>query len=278
MIIDAHQHFWSLSRGDYAWLTSDLPKLYRDFTPADLAPELAGAGISATVLVQAAPTDAETRFLLGLAEAWPTAAAVVGWADLTDPAVEAVIAQLAAHWRLKSLRPMIQDEPDPAWMLQASVGRGLEAMVRAGLRLDALVRPNQLSTLNQMIARHPDLPVVLDHAGKPDIAGGGFEPWAADILALSHQPQVCCKLSGLLTEAGDHGSDADLRPYLDHLLAAFGPERIMWGSDWPVLTLAGSYGGWFDQCMRLTQGLSRDEQAWIFGKTAAAFYGLEELA
>ena len=277
-MIDAHHHLWRLSRGDYGWLTPDLKPLYRDFGPADLAPLLAAAGVTGTVLVQAAPTQAETEHLLAIAEAWPMVRAVVGWTDLSDAQAPARIEELAARPRLASLRPMLQDEPDPAWMLQASVGCALSAMAAAELRLDALIRPSQLPALIELVDRHPDLAVVVDHAAKPQIAAGGFQPWAARMAELARRPQVSCKLSGLLTEAGDRTNDRDLTPYVDHLLASFGPSRLMWGSDWPVLLLAGDYAGWSAQSRRLVARLSANEQALIFGGAAASFYGLETLS
>lgn len=278
MIIDAHHHLWRRARGDYGWLTPDLGLLWADFEAAELAPLLADAGVAGTVLVQAAPTEAETRHLLEIARAWPAALGVVGWADLTDPDVAEHIAGLATEGPLVGLRPMIQDEPDPEWMLRDDVATGLGAVGAAGLVFDALVRPGHLSCLARLVDWHPDLVVVIDHAGKPDIAGGGFQPWAADIADLARRPSVTCKLSGLLTEAGDRRGDEDLRPYVDHLLASFGPERLMWGSDWPVLLLAGDYAGWAAQARRLIAGLGLDEQAAILGGTAARTYGLKEPA
>ena len=276
MILDAHHHLWTPRRGDYGWLTPDLTALYRDFLPDDLEPILAAYGVAGTVIVQAAPSEDETRFLLDMAQGWPMARAVVGWIDMTAADAGARLEGLARERLLRGIRPMIQDEADAEWMLQASVGAAFAAIGRCGLTFDALVRPDQLSTLARLADRHPDVPVVIDHAAKPAIARGGFQPWADDLRALSRRPQVMCKLSGLLTEAGPRRADADLAPYVEHLLACFGPERLMWGSDWPVLTLAGDYGGWLEQARRLVQGLSADDQAAIFGLTAARFYGIKD--
>lgn len=276
MIIDAHQHFWTTARTDYGWLTPELTGLYRDFQPADLAPLLAAHGVDGTVVVQAAPSEAETRYLLDLARDWPIARAVVGWVDMSAPNAEQSLEQLADNKLLRGVRPMIQDQPDRDWMLRPSVGAALRGVIQCGLTFDALVRPRHLPALQVLVDRHPELPVVIDHGGKPDIAAGAYGAWADDIRALSERPRVMCKLSGLLSEAGPRKTDADLRPYVDHLLACFGPARLMWGSDWPVLTEAGDYGGWYDQARRLVQGLSADEQAQVFGLTAAGFYGIEE--
>ena len=276
VIIDSHQHFWTLARRDYGWLTPDLTALYRDFLPNDLEPDLPAHGVVGTVIVQAAPTEAETLLLLELAANWRTARAVVGWVDMTSDAGPRRLEHLAQNPLLRGIRPMMQNESDPDWMLQATVGASFLAIEANGLTFDALVQPHQLQTLTRLIDRYPDVPVVIDHGGKPAIATGGYQPWADDIRALSARPQVMCKLSGLLTEAGPRTTDADLRPYVEHLLDCFGPARLMWGSDWPVLTLAGDYGGWITQARRLLQGLSADEQAQVFGRTAASFYGIEE--
>jgi len=274
MIIDAHQHFWTLRRDDYGWLTPDLTDLYRDFQPRDLEPILLASGVEATVIVQAAPTEAETVHLLELARRWPIARGVVGWSDLTSPRVAHNLDRLADNPLLRGIRPMIQDEADPDWMLHPSVASSLQVMGECRLTFDALVGPRHLGPLKLLIDLNPCLPVVIDHGGKPPIASGGYEPWAEDMRALSERPQVACKLSGLLTEAGARAVDADLRPYVEHLLECFGPARLMWGSDWPVLTAVGGYGAWLDQARRLVGALSADEQAQVFGRTAASFYGI----
>jgi len=276
MIIDAHQHFWALGRGDYGWLTPELTDLYRDFHPSDLEASLATHGVDGAVIVQAAPTEAETAYLLALASRWPRAKAVVGWVDLASGRAARSLERLASNPMLRGIRPMIQDEPDVDWMLQPAIGRSLEAVRECGLTLDALVRPRHLCVLKRLVDRHPDLPVTIDHGGKPEIASGGHLTWADDIRALSERPQLTCKLSGLLTEAGARADDVDLRPYVDHLLECFGPSRLMWGSDWPVLTMASDYGAWLDQATRLVEPLSTDEKAQVFGRTAASFYGIKE--
>ena len=274
MKVDAHHHLWRLGRGDYRWLTPDLAPLYRDFMPVDLSPELAASDVVATVLVQAAPTVAETLFLLGVAAQWPVCRGVVGWCDLAATDAPSRLAALAADPRLKGVRPMVQDEPDSAWLLQEPVQAAAAALARLGLAFDALVRADQIASVAAFADRTPGLQVVLDHAGKPDIAGGAWEPWAADIAALARRPNVACKLSGLLTEAGARAGDADLAPYVDHLLATFGPSRLMWGSDWPVLTLAAGYSDLHSQSQRLLRALSTDERDAIFGGTAQAISDL----
>ena len=206
--VDAHHHVWSLARGDYGWLTPDRKEIYRDFSLADLAPLREAAGITTTVLVQAAPTVAETEFLLKVAKnSDGVVKGVVGWVDLAAADAIPALTRLARNPLLKSIRPMLQDLPDPAWILRADVGRALSALPRLGLRFDALVTPAQLPALLTMLDRHPELAVVIDHGAKPDIAGGMWEPWAQSMRVAASNPRVRCKLSGLLSEAA-----TELRP------------------------------------------------------------------
>lgn len=275
MRIDAHQHFWRMDRGDYGWLTfRDHPLIARDFLPADLAPALEAARIARTILVQAAPSDAETRFLLDLADATPFVAGVVGWTDFEAPDAAARIARLSARRKLVGLRPMLQDLSDDEWMLRPALAQPLEAMARAALRFDALVKPRHLPALAEFLDRHPALGVVIDHAAKPDIAGAGLDLWAAYMRHIAGETQAVCKLSGLVTEAGPDRSATALKPCIDVLLDAFGPARLMWGSDWPVLNEAGDYASWLQTAEALTGHLPPSDRAAIFGGTAAAFYGV----
>jgi len=213
--IDAHHHVWSLARGDYDWLSPALEPIYRDFSLADLAPLREQAGVAATVLVQAAPTLAETKYLLDVAtRSDGIVKGVVGWVDLGAADAIPTLTRLARNPLLKAVRPMLQDLPDVAWILRTEVGRTLAALPRIGLRFDALVKPAQLPALLTMLDRHPDLAVVVDHGGKPDIAGGGWEPWARLMRAVAANPRVRCKLSGLVTEAGKGWTIDMLRRYL----------------------------------------------------------------
>lgn len=274
MRVDAHQHFWKLSRGDYDWLTPELGPIHRDFLPADMVPLLRRAGIEATVLVQAAATEAETHFLLSLADQHDFIAGVVGWTDFeADDAAER-IAALARNRRLKGLRPMIQDIPDDTWMLRPALDRAFGAMTEQGLVFDALVLPRHLGHLLELLRRHPRLRAVVDHGAKPDIAGGRFDGWARDIGRIAEETGAFCKLSGLITEAGPDWSVDSLRPYVEHILACFGPGRIVWGSDWPVCTLAGSYDAWCDATDALLAGLGEAERGAILGGNAIRLYGL----
>jgi L-fuconolactonase len=269
MRVDAHHHVWTLARGDYAWLTPDL-LIHRDYTLADLTPLL--GGIAATVLVQAAPTEAETAFLLATARASRgLVRAVVGWTDLASPHAPDRIATLAADPLLKGLRPMLQDIDDTAWILRPEVAPALRAMAERGLRLDLLVKPRHLPILPELARRHPDLRMVIDHAAKPAIAAGAFAAWADPIARLARDTPWYCKLSGLVTEAAPGWRPDDLRPYIDHLLATFGPERLMWGSDWPVVDLAGGYHAWHAAAADL---VPVSDHSAVFGDTAARFYAI----
>jgi L-fuconolactonase len=272
MKIDAHQHYWRIARGDYGWLTPDLGPIHRDFLPDDLRPLLAAAGVDRTILVQAAPTEAETQFLLEIARDEPTVAGVVGWVQCDAPDAADRIAALARDPLLVGLRPMIHDIADPDWMLSPAVGTALNAMERQGLVFDALVRPRHLSRLLVLADRHPGLAIVLDHCGKPAIARGELRPWAEDVAALAARPNVSVKLSGLVTEAANGWTADDLRPYAGHALACFGPSRTMWGSDWPVLTLAGSYAAWRAATLDLLAAVTPEQRAAVEGGTAADIY------
>jgi L-fuconolactonase len=271
MRVDAHHHVWRIGRGDYGWIPAGHP-LHRDYRLADLRPLI--GDITATVLVQAAPSEAETAYLLNVARnSEDLVRAVVGWEDLAARGVPERIATLAADPLLKGLRPMLQDIADTDWILQPRVQPALAAITQAGLRFDALVQPRHLPTLLTLATRHPELPLVIDHAAKPALASGAFQPWADDIARIARETAAFCKLSGLVTAASPDWQPGDLRRTTDHLLACFGPRRLMWGSDWPVVTLAGGYARWRDATLALLQELPNPDQDAILGGTAAAFYG-----
>lgn len=270
--IDAHQHFWRLTRGDYGWLTPALGPIHRDFLPEDLAPLLASAGIGKTILVQAAPTVAETEFMLEIAGKTPFVAGVVGWVDFSAPDAAATIARLAENPLLVGLRPMIHDIADPYWMLRIDLEPAFEALQRHNLVFDALVKPPHLRALLALARRHPEMPIVVDHGAKPLIATGVLDPWREEMAALADLSNISCKLSGLVTEAGDFWDIDRLRPYVDHLIGAFGPARLIFGSDWPVCTLAASYGAWLATAEALTASLPPAKRAAIFGGNAACLY------
>jgi L-fuconolactonase len=272
--VDAHHHFWDLAVRDQPWITGPpLAPLRRDFTPADLRPELCAAGVDRTVLVQTVTVPDETPEFLALAEAHDHIAGVVGWTDLTRPDVTDELAwlrELPGGRYLKGVRHQMQGEADPEWLLRADVRRGLAAVAAAGLVYDLVVLPHQLPACARAAAGLPGLTFVLDHLGKPPVAYGALEPWATHLRALAALPNTVCKLSGLVTEA-DHASWTvdDLRPYADTVLDAFGPDRLMFGSDWPVCTLAATYGQVLEAALTL---VGRDAR--IFETTAVRTYGL----
>jgi L-fuconolactonase len=275
--VDAHHHVWQLSRGDYGWLqpSDALRPIYRDFDLAALRPQLAAADIESTVLVQAAPTVDETHFLLEVARgSGGLVRGVVGWADLDRDDAPEHLVQLSTDPLLRSIRPMLQDLPDPEWILRPRVQRSLATLADIGVRFDALVKPRELGAVRHALERHPDLAAVVDHCAKPDIASGAWQPWADDLAGIARDTRACCKLSGLVTEAGRGWSADRLRRYVDHAIECFGTQRVLWGSDWPVLTLAASYAQWSDATDVLLVALSPAEQAAIRGENARRFYGL----
>jgi L-fuconolactonase len=273
--IDAHQHFWRLAERGASWPPPALAPIYRDFLPHDLAPLLAENSIDATVLVQSLPCRADTRFLLQLAQDTPFIAGVVGWVDLKATDAAGQIDALAQHGKLKGLRPMLQDLDDVRWIDDPALDPAIAAMVRHRLVFDALVLPHHLPSLLALARRHPDLPIVIDHAAKPPIASGALDDWTAGLSALAALPQVCCKLSALVTEARDDWTVADLAPVARTVLDVFGPGRVIWGSDWPVVNLASDYAGWIDASASLLALLTTSERDQIMGGNAVRVYGLD---
>ena len=272
--IDAHQHYWRISRGDYFWMGPAVAPIMRDVLPPDLAPHLKAAGFSRTVLVQAADTVAETEFLLDLAEAEDSIAAVVGWVDLGADDVEDTLTRLARRGKFRGIRPMLQDIEDTFHILEPKRLSALRLLARLGLRFDALAQPRHLPVVAALADHIPELPIVVDHGAKPFIAKGIMEPWASDMAALAKRPSVLCKFSGLANEAGAGWTAATLKPYADHLIACFGPERLMFGSDWPVIELAATYESWLATAEELLSGLSAAGREAVFGGNAARFYGI----
>jgi L-fuconolactonase len=272
MRIDAHHHLWTLARGDYGWLTPALAPIHRDFSLSDLAPHLAAAKIKGTILVQAAPTEAETMFLLDIAAKAQVVRGVVGWTDFDAADGRARIDSLAAHKLLVGLRPMVQDILDDDWLLRPALAPLLAAMARNSLVFDALVLPRHLPRLLRLVDDHPDVQFVLDHCAKPRLATGEIADWQGDVALLAERPNIVCKLSGLATEAAVGWQISNLRKAVDYVVACFGTDRLMWGSDWPVVNLAGGYEKWFAAAETLLAGLSADENAAIFGGNAARIY------
>lgn len=279
--IDAHHHVWDLMARDQAWLDGDeMVPIRRSFGIDELVPLAATSGIDETIVVQTVPVVAETEELLDLATAAPLVRGVVGYVDIAAPGVGDALDELLARPSanaLVGLRSPAQDEPDPAWLTRPTVLDGLREIAARGLVYDLLIRTHQLGAAIEATATVPECRFVLDHLAKPDIARGGWEPWArglAALGALGALENVTAKLSGLVTEASwDRWSAADLAPYVDHALTTFGPDRLMFGSDWPVCTLAASYEHVVATAEELVGGLATHEQAAIFGGNAAAVYG-----
>jgi L-fuconolactonase len=278
VIVDAHHHFWDPATADYPWLTDELAAIRRPFGPSDLEPQLRAADVEATVLVQTRSSLEETVDFLSVAAATPFVRGVVGWVDLTDPAVADTIAALRAGpggELLKGIRHQAHDEPDPDWLVRDDVVRGIEAGGRADLVYDLLVRSRELPAALEVARRLPDVRFVIDHVAKPPIADGALEPWASRMAPFEELEHVACKLSGMVTEADwSAWTTADLRPYVDRVLAVFGPNRLLFGSDWPVCLLASTYGGVIDATRQTLDGLEGDELAKVFGGTAERVYRL----
>ena len=271
-MIDAHVHIWRLDRADYGWLTPALGAIHRDVSLDDWRRARATSGITAGVLVQAAPTEAETRYLLDQARTAPDVLGVVGWVDLLATDAAQRIRALAADPKLLGLRPMLQDLPDPDWILQDRLGPALEAMQAAGLSFDALIKPVHVPRILALAARYPALRIVVDHGAKPAIAAGQWDDWAQGMRQLAGVPQVFCKLSGLWTEAAAGAPVAVLAPYMRHLLGCFGPQRLLWGSDWPVLELAGDYPAWHAAARA---AVPPSDHAQVFGAAALRAYRID---
>lgn len=277
--VDAHQHFWPQpTRWLYPWITEEQAALRRPFGPEDLRPLIQTRQIDWTVLVQTRSSLDETRDFLAIADTTDFVAGVVGWVDLTAPNVDRVLSDLqatpAGRW-LVGVRHQVHDEPDADWLLRSDVQRGLRAVQQAGLAYDLLLRPRELPAALQVARGFSDLRLVVDHIAKPEIAGGRLEPWASCLAPFAELPHVFCKLSGMVTEANwQQWRPADLRPYVERVVGWFGEDRLLFGSDWPVCTLAATYEQVHDALVDLLTGigLSDAAQAKVFGENARRFY------
>ena len=276
MRIDAHQHFWNYSATEYPWIGPGLERLARDYLPQDLAPFMAAEGLDGSVAVQARQSVEESHWLLDLAAAHPLVKGVVGWVDLRSDRVGDDLHALAANPKFVGVRHVVQDEPDPRFVLGSDFGRGLRQLHQHGLTYDLLLYPNQLPAAIELVGLVPEQPFVVDHLAKPRIVAGEIESWEPRIRAIARHENVCCKVSGMVTEAARQGwKRDDFTPYLDVVLEAFGPERLMFGSDWPVCLLAGEYADVAAIPRDYFSRLSVTEQRMIWGDTAARFYGLK---
>ncbi len=274
MKIDAHHHFWHYNTQDYGWISDDMAVLRRDFLPADLKPELDRAGIDRVVSVQARQCVEETEWLLKLAEENDFIAGVVGWLPIASPDFPALLEKFAANPKLRAIRHVVQDEPDDRFILGEAFNRGIDRLLAAHLVYDILIFERHLPYAIEFVKSHsPEQVFVLDHIAKPKIAAGEMQPWADNLRKLAAFPNVYCKLSGLVTEADIRNWTPDqLRPYVETVLDAFGPERVMFGSDWPVCTCATNYSAWRNLVGEFISRLSENEQAQIMGVTALKAY------
>ena len=275
-VVDAHHHFIDPARAGYPWLTPDMAPIDRRFGPEDLAPELAAAGVDASIVVQTRSSAEETREFLATAAVTPFIAGVIGWVDLTAATVVDDIAALRSAPggdRLVGIRHQVHDEPDPAWLLRGDVRRGLAAVGAAALSCDLLVRTRELPAALTVVRGRPDMRFVIDHLAKPPIGSGDLDAWASRLRPFGGLEHVWCKMSGLVTEADWRSwRVADLTPAVEIALGIFGPARLIFGSDWPVCLLAGSYAGVVATARELTGGLSEGERADVFGGSAARAY------
>jgi len=274
--IDAHHHFWRYTPEEYGWMDDSMVVLRRDFLPGDLAAELAPAGIQGVVSVQARQTQEETRWLLDHAARHDFIRGVVGWAPLAQQGIEEVLSELAGNPKLVALRHVVQAEPDDSFILREDFNAGIRTLRQFGLGYDILIFEKHLPQTIRFVDRHPDQVFVVDHIAKPRIREGILSPWRENIRELAKRPQVYCKLSGLVTEADPaNWSRSTLAPYIETVLEAFGPARLMFGSDWPVCLLGVTYAGWMELAREAVPALSPAEKARIFGGTAKEAYRLD---
>jgi L-fuconolactonase len=273
--IDAHHHFWRYNSTEYGWMNDEMRLLRRDFLPNDLKPLLDRAGVAGAVAVQARQTLEETRWLLGLADDTNWMKGVVGWAPIAAPEFPELLADLKRHQKLKGLRHLIQDETDDQFILVEAFNRGIHALEDTGLVYDIVIHARHLSPTLRFVDMHPNQSFVLDHGAKPLILSGTLEPWTTQMRALAKRPNVCCKLSGMVTEAAwQQWTPADLEPYWRVMLDAFGASRMLFGSDWPVSLLATGYQRWIDTVTQWIAPLSASEQNAIWSGTASRVYSL----
>ena len=273
--IDAHQHFWQYNPAEHAWMTEEMAAIRRDFLPQDLKPLLDGLGLDGCVAVQARQNLEETRWLLELAGQYEFIRGVVGWVDLRSPALPEQLRHFASDGKLVGVRHIVQDEPDDEFMLRGDFRRGIEQLAEFDLAYDVLIYPRQLPAAIGLVEGFPRQRFVLDHIAKPLISEGKMEPWAAGVRRLAQSPNLYCKLSGMVTEARwGQWRASDFRPYLEVVLEAFGPERLMIGSDWPVCTLSASYPSAMGIVLDYIQELPAGQQDAILGGNCSRFYKL----
>lgn len=274
-VIDSHHHFWNYTEADYGWIPPEWSLIKRDFLPVDLEREIAAAGVDGVVSVQARQSLVETGWLLDFATRHAFILGVVGWVPLVDPAVGDVLDEFAVHPKLRALRHVVQGETDDRFILRADFNRGIAELTRRGLAYDLLILEKHLGPTIEVVDRHPNQVFVLDHIAKPKIAANELEPWAKNIRELARRPNVSCKLSGMVTEADvNTWTSAQLQPYFDVVFSAFGPSRLLFGTDWPVCLAGVSYSGWKQMVEGALSALSASERLAVMGENAVRIYRL----
>jgi L-fuconolactonase len=275
MNIDAHQHFWKYNAQRYSWITDEMSVLKRDYLPDELSVELVANGVDACIVVQADQSEDDTYFLLDLAAKYSAIAGVVGWIDLRSPAVGARLEHFSKYQKLCGFRHIVQSEPDDEFMLREDFLRGIASLAQFNFTYDILIYPKQLPAAIKLVRRFPKQRFVIDHIAKPEIKAGKMSPWAERIREIAGNPSVFCKVSGMVTEADWKDWRAgDFRPYLDVVFEAFGTDRLLFGSDWPVCLVAGSYARVKEVVEDYIRKFSDSDKKKIFGSNAAHFYGL----
>jgi L-fuconolactonase len=276
MRIDAHQHFWEYQAEEYPWITEELGVLRRSFLPGDLVPELINSGLDGSIAVQARQSLEESRWLLSLAEKNSHILGVVGWVDLCSDQVDVQLSEFSDHPQFVGVRHVVQDEPDDAFMLRSDFLNGIDKLKNHGLTYDILIFPKQIKAALKLVERFPEQAFVIDHIAKPSIKDGSLQPWQNLMKEFSKFPNVSCKISGMITEADwVNWKLEDMRPYLETVMETFSPNRLMYGSDWPVCLLAGEYSRVFDLAKHYVNQLSFQDQEMIFGGAAAQFYQIQ---
>ena len=274
--IDCHMHFWTLAMEPYysLWMSPDLRTLYGDYLPRDAQPLMAANNVQGVVLVSAASSIHETGYLMGMADSQDFIRGVVAWVDILAPSAVEDLQSWARFRKLKSIRPYLQDLAEDDWILKPELDPAIKAMLDLGLRFDALIKPRHILNTVRFIERYPTLPVIVDVMAKPAICENGFEPWRRDIEQFRNLKHVYCKMSGILTEDGPNWTRDRLRPYFEAIIDVFGPDRLVFGSDWPVVNLVADYSSWIETLNQALGGLTRADQQKIWADNGERFYGV----
>ena len=274
--IDTHMHFWTLAmeRSYALWMSPEQAVLYRDYAPADAKPLMTEHGVEGCVLVAAGSTVEELGYLLGLSDGHEFIRGVVGWVDMLGPDIDSELEQWSRSSRLKGIRPYLQDLADDDWILRPELDPTIRKMLDLGLRFDALIKPRHILNAVRFVERYPNLPVIVDHMAKPEINRGDHDSWARDMEQFRQLSHVHCKLSGIVTEDGSDWTYERVKPYLETVIDIFGPDRLVFGSDWPVVNLVADYGTWVSVVDKALQSMTKPDQQKVWATNAERFYGL----